>query len=114
MKVHARVAPRKRSIDPSDYPMGTDVAAVRDVASLIVSAKTCGAHVGIYAQRLPAVPLSWTRMRFVDALLHLCKEFGNGRDEAICAGCARVRCRRRAACGTYARDAEDACIAVDA
>ena len=63
VKVHARVAPGKRSTDPSDYPMGKDVAAVRDVASLIASAKKCGVHVGVYAERLLAVPLPWTRMR---------------------------------------------------
>jgi hypothetical protein len=84
VKVHARVAPGKRSTDPSDYPTGKDVAAVRDVASLIASAKTCGVHVGVYAERLLAVPLPWTRMRLVYALLRLCKKFGNGRVEAIC------------------------------
>ncbi|WP_438032050.1 IS21 family transposase [Sorangium sp. So ce204] len=84
VKVHARVAPGKRSTDPSDYPMGKDVAAVRDVASLIASAKKCGVHVGVYAERLLAVPLPWTRMRLVYALLRLCKKFGNGRVEAIC------------------------------
>jgi transposase len=84
VKMHARVAPGKRSTDPQDYPAGKDVAATRDVASLVASAKRCGAHVGIYAERLLAVPLPWTRMRLVYALLRLCKKFGDGRVEAIC------------------------------
>ncbi|WP_438034845.1 IS21 family transposase [Sorangium sp. So ce204] len=84
VKLHARVAPGKRSTDPSDYPTGKAVAAVRDVASLVASARKCGAHVGIYAERLLDVPLPWTRMRLVYALLRLCKKFGDGRVEAIC------------------------------
>lgn len=84
VKVHGRVAPGKRSTDPSDYPAGKDIAATRDVTSLIATAKRCGAHVGIYAERLLAVPLPWTRMRLVYALLRLCKKFGNGRVEALC------------------------------
>jgi hypothetical protein len=54
------------------------------VASLITSAKKCGVHVGIYAERLLDVPLPWTRMRLVYALLRLCNKFGSGRVEAIC------------------------------
>jgi transposase len=84
VKMHARVAPGKRSTDASDYPVGKDIAATRDIASLTATAKRCGAHVGIYAERLLAVPLPWTRMRLVYALLRLCKKFGNGRVEALC------------------------------
>jgi transposase len=83
-KVHARVAPGKRSTDASDYPVGKDITATRDVASLTTTAKTCGVHVGIYAERLLAVPLPWTRMRLVYALLRLCRKYGNGRVEALC------------------------------
>jgi hypothetical protein len=84
VKMHPRVLPGKRSTDPSDYPVGTDVAATRDIRSLIESALKCGAHVGIYAERLLDVPLPWTRMRLVYALLRLCRKFGNGRVEALC------------------------------
>jgi len=84
VKMHARVAPGKRATDPSDYPAGKDVAATRDITSLVAGAQKCGAHVGIYAERLLSVPLPWTRMRLVYALLRLCKKFGNGRVEAIC------------------------------
>ena len=84
VKMHARVGPGKRATDPSDYPEGKGVAATRDIATLIATAKKCGAHVGTYAERLLDVPLPWTRMRLVYALLRLCKKFGNGRVEAIC------------------------------
>jgi len=84
VKMYGRVAPGKRVTDPRDYPAGTDVIATRDIASLVASAKRCGAHVGIYAERLLAVPLPWTRMRLVYALLRLCNKFGNGRVEALC------------------------------
>jgi transposase len=84
VKMYERVAPGKRVTDPSDYPVGKDVAATRDLASLVASAKRCGAHVGIYAERLLGVPLPWTRMRLVYALLRLCKKFGDGRVEALC------------------------------
>lgn len=84
VKMYGRVAPGKRVTDPHDYPVGKDVAATRDLTSLVASAKKCGAHVGIYAERLLAVPLPWTRMRLVYALLRLCKKFGDGRVEALC------------------------------
>jgi transposase len=84
VKTHPRVAAGKRATDPRDYPVGKDIAATRDVASLLTSAKTCGQHVGLYAERLLSVPLPWTRMRLVYALLRLCKKFGSGRVEAIC------------------------------
>lgn len=84
VKVHARVAPGKRSTDVNDSPTGKGIIATRDTASLVASAKKCGAHVGIYAARLLAVPLPWTRMRLVYALLRLCKKYGEGRVEAIC------------------------------
>jgi len=84
VKLHPRVLPGKRATDPHDYPVGKDVIATRDITSLIASAKKSGAHVGIYAERLLAVPLPWTRMRLVYALLRLCKKFGDGRVEAIC------------------------------
>jgi hypothetical protein len=68
----------------SDYPVGKGITATRDVASPIASAKKAGEHVGVYAERLLAVPLPWTRMRLVYALLRLCKKHGDGRVEAIC------------------------------
>ena len=84
VKMHSRVGPGKRSTDANDYPVGKGQLATRDVASLVASATKSGEHGGIYAERLLAVPLPWTRMRLVYALLRLCKKFGDGRVEAIC------------------------------
>jgi transposase len=84
VKMHGRVLPGKRSTDPNDYPAGKGVIAMRDIASLVASAKKSGEHIGIYAERLLAVPLPWTRMRLVYGLLRLCKKYGDGRVEAIC------------------------------
>jgi hypothetical protein len=84
VKMHSRVAEGKRSTDASDYPVGKGITATRDVAALVASARKAGEHVGIYAERLLAVPLPWTRMRLVYALLRLCKKYGDGRVEAIC------------------------------
>ena len=84
VKMHARVALGKRSTDASDYPVGKGITATRDVAALIAIARKSGDHVGIYAARLLDVPLPWTRMRLVYALLRLCKKYGDGRVEAIC------------------------------
>lgn len=84
IKVHPRTAPGKRATDASDYPVGKGLVATRDVASLVTSARAVGEHVGIYAERLLAVPLPWTRMRLVYALLRLCRKYGDGRVEAIC------------------------------
>jgi hypothetical protein len=84
VKMHGRVPPGKRATDPDDYPVGKGVIATRDIASLVTSAKKAGEHIGIYAERLLAVPLPWTRMRLVYALLRLCKKYGDGRVEAVC------------------------------
>ena len=84
VKAHPRVAPGKRSTDVTDYPVGKGVVATRDVDSLVAAAKERGHHVGVYAERLLAVPLPWTRMRLVYALLRLCKKYGDGQVEAVC------------------------------
>ena len=42
------------------------------------------AHVGLYAERVLAGPLPWTRMRQGYALLRLCEKYGDGRVEAVC------------------------------
>lgn len=84
IKMHPRVAPGRRSTDDEDYPPGRGAVAKRDVETLVARAKAEGIHVGLYAERLLDVPLPWTRMRRVYALLRLCTKFGRGRVEAIC------------------------------
>lgn len=84
IKTHPRVLPGKRSTDASDYPVGKAIYALRSVDALLARAQERGSHVGIFAERLLAGPLPWTRMRQAYALVRLCDTYGNGRVEAVC------------------------------
>jgi transposase len=84
IKLHPRKPPGGRSTDTSDYPVGKATYALRSVDALAAKAKEKGLHVGIYAERLLAGPLPWTRMRQGYALLRLCDKFTAGRVEAVC------------------------------
>jgi transposase len=84
IKVHPRQRPGARSTDTSDYPVGKSEYALRSVDALVRRAKEKGTHVGLYAERIVAGPLPWTRMRAAYALLRLCEKFGDGRVEAVC------------------------------
>ena len=84
IKVHERKPPGGRSTDVNDYPSGKAAYALRSVEALLAKAKEKGDHVGVFAERLLAGPLPWTRMRQAYALLRLCDKYGDGRVEAIC------------------------------
>ncbi len=84
IKLHPRQRPGGRSTDPTDYPVGKAAYALRSVDGIVDKARQRGAHVGIYAERILAGPLPWTRMRQGYALLRLCEKFGDGRVEAVC------------------------------
>jgi transposase len=81
---HQRVAPGKRSTDLSHYPVGKAPYASRSVDWLIARSRELGAHVGIYAERLLAGPLPWTKMRQAYGLIRLCERYGSERVEAHC------------------------------
>jgi transposase len=85
VKSHPRVAPGKRSTDTADYPIGTAPYARRSVDGIIAKGREHGEHVGVYAERLLAGPLPWTRMRQAYGLLRLCERYGAARVEALCA-----------------------------
>lgn len=85
VKVHPRQAPGGRSTDPDDLPADKTVYAMRDLARLQSMAAAHGAAIGAYAAALLDVPLPWTRMRSVYALLGLVKKWGPDRVEAACA-----------------------------
>lgn len=85
VKTHPRVAPGKRSTDTADYPVGTAPYARRSVDSIIAKGREHGEHVGVYAERLLAGPLPWTRMRQAYGLLRLCERYGAHRVDALCA-----------------------------
>ena len=84
IKTHPRMPPGTRSTDPSDYPVGKSVYALRSVDALSKAARDKGVHIGTFAERILAGPLPWTRMRQAYSLLRLCDKFGDGRVEAVC------------------------------
>jgi len=84
VKVHLRMPPGKRSTDPADFPEHKRVYALRDVHYLQSRASECGPMIGRFAAAVLAVPLPWTRMRRVYALLGLVRKYGAARVEAAC------------------------------
>jgi hypothetical protein len=85
LKLHARVAPGKRSTDPNDYPVGKAEYALRSVDKLKERAREHGEHIGAFAERLLGGPLPWGRMRQGYGLLRLCDRYGAARVDALCA-----------------------------
>jgi transposase len=85
VKVHPRQRPGGRSTDPDDLPSHTTVYAMRDLDRLRRMAVGHGPAIGAYATALLDIPLPWTKMRQVYALLGLVKKWGPQRVEAACA-----------------------------
>jgi hypothetical protein len=73
-----------RSIDPSHFPEERLACAQRDTAFLRQQAAGKGAAIGQFANVLLDIPLPWTRMRQVFALLGLCRRYGDARVEDVC------------------------------
>jgi transposase len=84
VKTHPRQPPGGRATDPADFPAAKTAYALRDVAFLEREATRHGAAIGAFAHALLAVPLPWTRMRRVYALLGLVKRYGAPRVEEVC------------------------------
>jgi transposase len=84
VKTHPRMPAGGRSSDPNDFPVHKTAYALRDVAFLEKEATRHGEAIGRYAHALLDVPLPWTRMRRVYALLGLVKRLGAERVEAAC------------------------------
>jgi transposase len=84
VKVHPRQLPGGRSTDPTDFPAHKTAYALRDVTALERAAAQHGPAIGAYAHALLAVPLPWTRMRRVYALLGLVTRYGAARVEEMC------------------------------
>jgi transposase len=85
VKVHPRQAPGRRSTDAQDLPAEKTVYAMRDLTRLQSMAASHGPAIGVYATALLDVPLPWTRMRSVYALLGLVKKWGDDSVDAACA-----------------------------
>jgi transposase len=85
IKIHPRQEPGRRSTDPDDLPASKTVYAMRDLDRLRAMAAEHGPAVGVYASALLDIPLPWTKMRQVYALLGLVKKWGAERVDAACA-----------------------------
>jgi hypothetical protein len=85
VKVHPRQQPGRRSTDPDDLPADKTVYAMRDLDRLRRMAAAHGDAIGAYANALLDIPLPWTKMRQVYALLGLVKKWGADRVETACA-----------------------------
>jgi len=84
VKVHLRQPPGGRATDVADFPAHKTAYALRDVTALEREATRHGPAIGAYAHALLAVPLPWTRMRRVYALLGLVKRYGAARVAELC------------------------------
>lgn len=84
VKVHPRQRPGGRSTDPDDLPSNKTVYAMRDLDKLQRLAAGHGPAIGTYATVLLDVPLPWTKMRQVYALLGLVKKWGPDRVNTAC------------------------------
>jgi hypothetical protein len=84
VKTHPRQTPGGRSTDREDFPAERAAYAFRDVVFLEREATRHGEAIGRFAHALLAVPLPWTRMRRVYALLGLVRRFGAERVEEAC------------------------------
>ncbi len=85
VKVHPRQPPGGRSTDPADLPAAKTVYAMRDLDRLRTMAADAGPNIGAYADAPLDIPLPWTKMRQVYALLGLVKKWGAARVDAACA-----------------------------
>lgn len=79
-----RQPPGGRYINPAHFPEDSFACAQRDTAFLRRQAAARGKAIGQFAEALLAVPLPWTRMRLVYALLGLCRRYGDARVEETC------------------------------
>ena len=84
VKIHPRQKPGGRSTDPEDLPSDKTVYAMRDLDKLQRMAAGHGPAIGTYATALLDIPLPWTKMRQVYALLGLVKKWGPDRVNAAC------------------------------
>ena len=79
-----RQPPGGKHINAVHYPADRIACAQRETAFIRNKAVERGPAIGRYAEVLLAVPLPWTRMRRVYALLGLCRRYGDSRVEAAC------------------------------
>jgi hypothetical protein len=84
VKTHPRQQAGRRSTDPADLPAEKTTYAMRDVTALATAARRHGDAIGVYAERLLATDLPWTKMRQVYRLLGLVRRYGPGPVDQAC------------------------------
>ena len=84
VKVHPRKPPGQRSTDRNDLPSEKTAYAMRDIGLLVRMAASYGDSIGAYATALLDIPLPWTKMRQVYALLGLVKKWGPDAVDTAC------------------------------
>ncbi|HEX2273536.1 MAG TPA: IS21 family transposase [Acidimicrobiales bacterium] len=85
VKVHPRAPAGGRRTDAADLPVDKAPYAMRDIEHLRRIAAGHGPSIGAYATALLDIPLPWTKMRQVYALLGLVRKWGPERVDAACA-----------------------------
>jgi Mu transposase, C-terminal domain len=95
VKVHPRQAPGRRSTDRDDLPSDKAVYAMRDPDRLRRMAAGHGEAIGAYATALLDIPLPWSKMRQVYAMLGLVKKWGTESRRRLPAGAGSRSGQRR-------------------
>lgn len=90
VRTHPRQPPGGRKTLNADFPPGTDVYARRDVDKLARMAARHGESIGIYADRLLAGDMPWSKMRAVYMLIGLARKYGDGPVNQACAAALEV------------------------
>jgi hypothetical protein len=84
ISTRTKLAPGGRDTDPAHFPPEQMAYAKRDTAFLRQQAAAHGEAIGRFADALLDVPMPWTRMRRVFALLGLCRRYRDDRVEEAC------------------------------
>jgi transposase len=85
IKIHPRRAAGSRSTDAADCPEDKRAYATRDLGHLIATARSHGAAIGAYAERLLSGQQPWMKMRQVYRLFSLVRHHGAVSIEDACA-----------------------------
>lgn len=84
VKIHQRMPPGMKAIDPEDFPPASLACAQRDAAFFVRQATEQGVHIGRFAAALVDGPAPWLRMRRLFKLLGLARKYGGPRLDAAC------------------------------
>lgn len=84
IKTRPRLKPGKKDIDYNDYPKEKAAYAMRDPVRVTDEARSHGADIGRFAERLLSGDFPWARLRQAQALLALGRRYGWTRVDLAC------------------------------